>query len=89
LRTRDRTAEFAVAGCLDCHQLADDFRRRVDELLSGRGHVLAERDRERVEQRTDRRLAYPADLSLGHEPVQRWNLPDGWVISAHPAHPPL
>jgi hypothetical protein len=21
--------------------------------------------------------------------VQRWNLPDGWVISARPAHPPL
>jgi hypothetical protein len=26
---------------------------------------------------------------LGHEPVQRWNLPDGWVISHKPAHPPL
>jgi hypothetical protein len=21
--------------------------------------------------------------------VQRWNLPDGWVISARPAHPAL
>jgi hypothetical protein len=26
-------------------------------------------------QRTDLQLADPADLSLGHEPVQRWNLP--------------
>ena len=31
-------------------------------------------------------LADP-DNSLGHRPVQRWNLPDGWVISARPAHP--
>ena len=40
-------------------------------------------------QRTDRELADPADTSLGHKPVQRWNLPDGWVISARPAHPAL
>jgi hypothetical protein len=40
-------------------------------------------------QRTDLQLADPADISLGHRPVQRWNLPDGWVISARPAHPPL
>ena len=26
-----------MAGCLGCHQLTDDFRRRVDELSSGRG----------------------------------------------------
>jgi site-specific DNA recombinase len=37
-------------------------------------------------QRTDLQLADPADISLGHRPVQRWNLPDGWVISARPAH---
>jgi site-specific DNA recombinase len=30
-------------------------------------------------QRTDRDLADPADVSLGHKSVQRWNLPDGWV----------
>jgi hypothetical protein len=30
-------------------------------------------------QRTDRDLADPADVSLGHKQVQRWNLPDGWV----------
>src|SRR6516162_10289775 len=31
-------------------------------------------------------LADPADTSLGHRQVQRWNLPEGWVISRHPAH---
>jgi site-specific DNA recombinase len=40
-------------------------------------------------QRTDRDLADPADIALGHKPVQRWNLPDGWVISSEPAHPAL
>jgi DNA invertase Pin-like site-specific DNA recombinase len=40
-------------------------------------------------QRTDRDLADPADVSLGHKDVQRWNLPDGWVISNRPAHPAL
>ena len=34
-------------------------------------------------------LADPANTSLGHKTVQRWNLPDGWVISARPAHPAL
>jgi site-specific DNA recombinase len=28
-------------------------------------------------------------VSLGHKQVQRWNLPDGWVISRKPAHPAL
>jgi site-specific DNA recombinase len=40
-------------------------------------------------QRTDTELADPANTSLGHKTVQRWNLPDGWVISAKPAHPAL
>jgi site-specific DNA recombinase len=40
-------------------------------------------------QRTDKDLADPADVSLGHNSVQRWNLPDGWVISDRPAHPAL
>jgi site-specific DNA recombinase len=40
-------------------------------------------------QRTDQDLADPADVSLGHKQVQRWNLPDGWVISDRPAHPAL
>jgi hypothetical protein len=40
-------------------------------------------------QPTDLQLADPADISLGHLRVQRWNLPDGWVISARPAHPAL
>ena len=26
---------------------------------------------------------------LGYRPVQRWNLPEGWVISARPAHPAI
>ncbi len=37
-------------------------------------------------QRTDTELADPANTSLGHKSVQRWNLPDGWVISRRPAH---
>jgi DNA invertase Pin-like site-specific DNA recombinase len=40
-------------------------------------------------QRTDKELAEPGDVSLGHKSVQRWNLPDGWVISRKPAHPAL
>jgi hypothetical protein len=40
-------------------------------------------------QRTDKDLADPADVSLGHKDVQRWNLPDGWVISRRPAHQAL
>ena len=40
-------------------------------------------------QRTDKDLADPGNVSLGHKSVQRWNLPDGWVISRKPAHPPL
>jgi hypothetical protein len=40
-------------------------------------------------QRTDKDLADPADVSQGYKGVQRWNLPDGWVISRKPAHPAL
>jgi hypothetical protein len=40
-------------------------------------------------QRTDKDLADPEDVSLGHKDVQRWNLPDGWVISTRPAHEAL
>jgi hypothetical protein len=40
-------------------------------------------------QRTDFDLADPADAGMGHKQVQRWNLPEGWVISKHPAHPAL
>jgi len=40
-------------------------------------------------QRTDFDLADPANTALGHQQVQRWNLPEGWVISKHPAHPAL
>jgi site-specific DNA recombinase len=40
-------------------------------------------------QRTDKDLVDPANVSLGHKSVQRWNLPDGWVISDKPAHPAL
>ena len=40
-------------------------------------------------QRTDAELADPGNVTLGHKSVQRWNLPDGWVISNRPAHPPL
>jgi len=40
-------------------------------------------------QRTDVDLVDPANTGLGHKQVQRWNLPEGWVISKHPAHPAL
>jgi site-specific DNA recombinase len=40
-------------------------------------------------QRTDFDLVDPANTGLGHKQVQRWNLPEGWVISEHPAHPAL
>ena len=37
-------------------------------------------------QRTDFDLADPGNTGLGHKQVQRWNLPEGWLISKHPAH---
>ncbi len=40
-------------------------------------------------QRTDFDLIDPANTGLGHRQVQRWNLPEGWVISRHPAHAAL
>jgi Recombinase len=40
-------------------------------------------------QRTDKDLADPVDVSLGHKQVQRWNLPDGGGISRKPAHEAL
>jgi site-specific DNA recombinase len=40
-------------------------------------------------QPTAMELIDPANTGLGHRPVQRWGLPDGWVISARPAHPAL
>ena len=36
-------------------------------------------------QRTDFDLVDPANTGLGHRQVQRWNLPEGWVISKQPA----
>jgi DNA invertase Pin-like site-specific DNA recombinase len=38
-------------------------------------------------QRTDSDLVDPANTGLGHRPVQRWNLPEGWVISGPPPPP--
>jgi hypothetical protein len=40
-------------------------------------------------QRTDFDLADPGNTGLGHRQVQRWNVPEGWVISEHPAHAAL
>ena len=40
-------------------------------------------------QRTDRDLVDPGNTGLGHKEVQRWNLPEGWVIPRRPAHPAL
>ncbi len=40
-------------------------------------------------QPSDAVLVDPANTGLGHKQVQRWNLPEGWVISRHPAHAAL
>jgi site-specific DNA recombinase len=40
-------------------------------------------------QPTSHDLIDPANTGLGHRQVQRWTLPDGWIISARPAHTPL
>ena len=40
-------------------------------------------------QRTDFDLTDPANTGLGYRQVQRWNLPEGWVISKQPAHAAL
>ena len=40
-------------------------------------------------QPTSHDLIDPANTGLGHRQVQRWALPDGWVISARPSHPAL
>jgi site-specific DNA recombinase len=40
-------------------------------------------------QRTDFDLVDPANTGLRHRQVQRWNLPESWVISKHPAHAAL
>ena len=40
-------------------------------------------------QRTDTDLVDPANTGLGHRPVQRWNMPEGLIISARPAHPAI
>lgn len=36
-------------------------------------------------QRTDKELIDPASTGLGHRQVQRWTLPEGWIISTRPA----
>jgi hypothetical protein len=40
-------------------------------------------------QPTSHDLIDPANTGLGHRQVQRWTLPDGWIISARPAHTAL
>ena len=40
-------------------------------------------------QPTSHDLIDPANTGLGHRQVQRWALPDGWIISARPSHPAL
>jgi hypothetical protein len=40
-------------------------------------------------QPTDFDLVDPANTAPGHRQVQRWSLPDSWVISRRPAHPAL
>jgi len=43
----------------------------------------------RNRQATAMDLIDPANTGLGHRQVQRWALPEGWVISARPSHPAL
>ena len=38
---------------------------------------------------TDLDLVDRGNTGLGHKQAQRWNLPQGWVISRKPAHPAL
>jgi len=40
-------------------------------------------------QRTDFDLVDPDNTGLGRRQVQRWNVPEGWVISKHPAQAAL
>ncbi|MFI6354479.1 recombinase family protein [Streptomyces sp. NPDC050743] len=40
-------------------------------------------------QRTDHDLIDPANTTLGHRDVIRWNSPTDWIISTRPAHPAL
>jgi hypothetical protein len=40
-------------------------------------------------QPTSHDLIDPANTGLGHRQVQRWALPEGWVISSRPSHPAL
>src|ERR1700729_3800267 len=40
-------------------------------------------------QPSDAVLVDPPNAGLGPKQVQRWNLPEGWVISRHPAHAAL
>jgi DNA invertase Pin-like site-specific DNA recombinase len=40
-------------------------------------------------QPASRDLIDPANTGLGHRDVQRWSLPEGWIISRRPAHPAL
>jgi site-specific DNA recombinase len=40
-------------------------------------------------QPTSHELVDPANTGLGHRQVQRWALPQGWVISTRPSHPAL
>ena len=43
----------------------------------------------RNRQRTDHDLVDPANTTLGHRDVMRWNTPTDWIISTRPAHPAL
>ncbi len=67
------------------------YGRRVDAAYRGRHFGEPRYTGRQVwnRQRTDFDLADPANTTLGHRQVQRWNLPEGWVISKHPAHAAL
>lgn len=80
---------------IPCPSAADPGRnphRRGVDAADGRGDPGQPRYTGRQvwnRQRADFDLVDPANTGLGHKQVQRWNLPEGWVISKRPAHAAL
>ena len=71
-------------------RLAGHSVARITRALNDAGiSCSSAADPKRDPHRTGADLVNPANTGLGHKPVQRWNLPTGWVISARPAHPAM
>jgi hypothetical protein len=63
--------------------------KRTAERLSAVGGLLSPEHLGELLEECGVRFEHPVDADLGHKQVQRWNLPDGWIISKRPAHPAL